>query len=294
MIARVVEISSPARLSYKHKQLCIEREGEKPSTVPVEDLGVLILDNEQIVLTHAILTACAEANVAVIVCDNKHIPASLLAPFEGNTLHAKTLRQQIAVPEPKRKRIWQTIVQAKISEQSELLKELRGKDEGIGKLIPFVRSGDPDNIEARAAVNYWRGLFGDDFFRVRGGEGINAMLNYGYAVVRAAVARAIVGAGLHPALGIHHKNQYNAFALADDAMEPLRPLVDEIVFRYVQENGEPERLEPAIKRALLQVLASNVHYDNRKYPIITALGLYAANFRKCLLGRTRKLVCPKR
>jgi CRISPR-associated protein Cas1 len=294
MISRIVEVGSPARLSYKNKQLRVEREGEEPAHIPIEDLGVLVLDNEQITLTAALLSACAEANVAVVTCGAKHIPASLLAPFEGNTLHAKTLREQIEMPESKKKRTWQQIVQAKIREQSRLLIELHGKDGDIGKLQPFVRSGDPDNLEARAARKYWPLLFGDGFIREREGDGVNSMLNYGYAVVRASVARAIVAAGLHPALGIHHRNQYNAFALADDVMEPLRPLVDAIVFAYLRENGEPDELTPQVKRTLLGALTQVVGYGNKRYPLMTALGLYAANVRKCLLGRAQKLECPNR
>ncbi|MCC6729474.1 MAG: type II CRISPR-associated endonuclease Cas1 [Chthonomonadales bacterium] len=294
MSGRIVEVSSPAALSYHDRQLVVARAGEPEARVPLDDLGVLVLDYAQATATVPLLAACAAGNVAVVVCDGRHMPAGLLAPFAANTLHARTLREQIAVGEPRRKRLWQAVVVAKIGEQSRLLRDLLGDDGRVGGLAPFVRSGDPDNVEARAARIYFERLFGEMFVRDRAAAGLNAMLNYGYAVVRAAVARAVVGAGLHPALGIHHHNQYDAFSLADDLMEPLRPLVDARAHAYGREHEPPEELTPQAKRAMLGALGEEVSFDGKRYPMMAALELYAARVRACLLGEGRKLACPGR
>lgn len=293
-ISRIVEISSPSFLSFKDRALHVERDGEEVGRVPLEDLGILVIDGYGIAMMHQLLAACAEENVAVVICDSKHVPCGVLAPLESNSLHAKTLREQIAVQSSTKKRLWQTIVMAKIREQSRLLQDLTRGDDGIGAMAELVRSGDPNNMEGQAARRYYLRLFGEGFVRNREGGGINAMLNYGYAVLRGAVARAVVSTGLHPALGIHHKNQYNAFALADDLLEPLRPIVDEHVWRHVKEQGEAGELLPAVKRSLLTVLTREVFWCGKRYPILTAIGHYAANFRDSLLGGKKALRCPTR
>jgi len=295
MIYRIVAIENPAVLSFKNSQLRIERDGEPAAQVPLEDMGVLLLGHAQISATVPLLSACAERNVAVIVSGPKHLPAGVFLPFEGNSLHTRVLREQIAASEPRRKRLWQGIVRSKITEQSSLLREVIGRDRGLSRLAPLVRSGDPENVEGRAARIYFRLLFGAAFVRDRDLVGLNSMLNYGYAVLRAAVARAIVCAGMHPALGVHHSNQYNPFALADDLMEPLRPLVDEHVFGMVQEGvGDEDELMPVVKRRLVAVLVRDVTWDGKRYPLSTALGYYAAAARDWLTGREGSIPCPGR
>ncbi|MEW5882924.1 MAG: type II CRISPR-associated endonuclease Cas1 [Armatimonadota bacterium] len=291
-ISRVVEVANPASLSMKDLALRVERDGVEVARVPLEDLGILLLDGHGIVLTNTLLAGLALNNVALAVSGPNHIPAGLMLPIEGNSVHARILRDQIALKPMKKGELWRAVVIGKLKNQAAVLKKITGSDRKIRALMPFVRRGDPDNIEARAAQRYFLTLFDDDFVRVRHGPGLNSMLDYGYAVVRAAVARSVVMAGMHPALGIHHRNQYNAFALADDLMEPLRPVVDEIVYLYVQENGEPEELTPPVKRHLLRCLTTRVMWSNRKYPILTAIGHYVTAFRECMQGKRSELKCP--
>ncbi len=200
--------------------MAIERDGQRVGQVPIEDLGILILNHSGAVVTQGLLDACSENNAVVVCCDGKRLPSSILLPLSGHSVHAETLRAQVAMTLPRRKRLWQQIVRSKITAQARLLGE-PGKR--IADLAPLVRSGDPDNIEARAARAYWPLLFGPSFRRNRTGAGVNSLLNYGYAVLRAVVARAICAAGLHPSVELHHHNRYDSLCLASDLMEPLRP-----------------------------------------------------------------------
>lgn len=273
--------------------MVIERDGQEIGNIPIEDLGVLILDHPAIVHTQGLLAACFEQNVAVLLCDGKHLPSAILLPLEGHTLHSKILRQQIAASEPTAKRIWQRIVQAKIREQAKVLQSAIGNSSPLNLYANKVKSGDPDNIEAQAARIYWKKLFGADFRRDQDAEGINAMLNYGYAVIRGAVARAIVGTGLHPAIGVHHRNQYNSFALADDLMEPLRPLVDIKVHEITKVLAEAPELTPQNKRAMLEILSWDCTLNERKMPLMVSLHLYAASVRKILTGEANEVDIPE-
>lgn len=289
-----MEIGTPARLSLKDTQLVIERDQLAKVTVPLEDLGVLVVDSLLTTISLPLLVACGERAVAVVICDAKHIPVSLLTPLEGNSLHARTLRDQVEASLPVKKRLWQAIIRAKIREQGNLLKEFTGEDGGLIALVDKVGSGDPQNVEARAARAYFTRLFGKGFIRDRYGIPPNNLLNYGYAVVRAAVARAVIGAGMHPALGIHHTSQYNAFALADDLFEPLRPVVDNIVVKIFHNGTIIDELIPDLKHSLLESLTEEVQYDNKRYPLMTALEYYASNLRQCLTGEQKRLQCPGR
>ena len=293
MISRVVEISSPAFLTIKHQQLVIEKQGEVLGKVPIEDLGVLILDNHSLVYTQQIMTALIENNTAVVICDMKHMPSAMLVPFDAYSVHTKTLNQQIEMPEATKKRIWQKIIQAKIEAQSELIKHVNPRLRRLDSLSKKVKSGDPENIEGVAAKLYFDLLWGEDFKRQRFEPGINALLNYGYAVLRACVARSIVGAGLHPALGIHHSNQYNSFCLVDDFIEPLRPLVDFKVYEIWKTQGDDLELSPAVKREILTFTQEWLEYEGKRYPFMTALPFYAASARKCITRESLKLSVPK-
>jgi CRISPR-associated protein Cas1 len=258
MIKRIVDISEKAFLRLENNQLVIEKEGKTVGSVPVEDLGALILQNSAIVITQAILVSCQKHNVVVIFCDEKHLPYSLLLPItDAHTLHSKVLKNQVAATKPMKKRLWQQIVKQKILNQLETLDKAGTPLAAMARLSKAVKSGDPANVEGQAAKLYWRALFGNTFRRNSEAEGINAILNYGYAVIRALVARAVVSSGLHPSLGLHHSNQYNGLALADDLMEPFRPWVDWEVYLMTKSDIRIS-VNKATKQILLGLMSKKV------------------------------------
>lgn len=293
MIKRIVEISSPARLSLKNRQMVVERDGSEAVTVPVEDIGVLILDHPAISHTQGLLAACFGNNVAVVVCCGKHLPGALLMPLEGNSLHSRTVSEQARMSEPTRKRLWQRIVQAKIQGQAKTLSIVNGESGPLKSFAERVRSGDPDNIEAQAARIYWQRLFGDAFRRDAEAPGINSLLNYGYMVMRAAVARAVVGAGLHPSLGVHHHNQYNSFCLADDLVEPLRPAVDLKVHAMSRTPPLSMEFTPDLKREILGVLGISCVMGGQSLPLMEVLHRYAAEVRDVICGDKKEMEIPE-
>lgn len=300
MIKRTVEISTDGcYVHQKHSQLVIEKNGEKFGSVPIEDLAVLIIDSNQITLSSGLITSLAESNIAVVFTDAKHLPVSLSLPLTSNTIQSKILAQQIAVSLPQKKRLWSNIVSAKISNQSKSLFKCGKDGTSLREISKNIPSGDPKNLEAFAARIYWRKLFGDDFRRNRENPDANVLLNYGYAIVRASVARAIVGTGLHPSFGVHHKNQYNPFPLADDLVEPLRPFIDVKVFSIVQKTLATDSDEELIfdlnrelKAKLLETLAEDCIFDGRKQPLLVATQLYAASIKQFLLGESKNVSIP--
>ena len=300
MIKRTVEISTPGCYVHtKHEQLVIEKDGFKLGSVPIEDLGVLIFDNPQILITSALMGFLAEQNVSVIFTDAKHLPSSVTIPYSANTIQTKVLNTQIDISLPTKKRLWSAVVSAKILNQSKVLELCGGDGTALREISKNVASGDPKNLEAYAARIYWRRLFGDEFRRDRDAADENALLNYGYAVVRAATARAIVGTGLHPGLGINHKNQYNPLPLADDLVEPLRPMVDLRVHSIIREmipdaDGSERQiiLDRDTKREILGLLADECLYDGRKLPLMVALGNYVASVKQVMTGEAEKPVIP--
>ncbi len=262
--------------------------------IPLEDMSVLVLDGPDLSLSHQALSACAAAGIAIVTSDGRHLPNGLLLPLSDHSLHSSILKQQIASKVPNQKRAWQEIVKAKIRSQADNLRYFQRDDSSLRKMIPFVRSGDPDNVEARAAARYFESMFGFEFIRDRDASGINACLNYGYSLARSAVARAIVGAGLHPALGIHHHNQYNAFCLADDAMEPLRAIVDRRVRHLSLIDAIPDELDPKTKRELISLLGSFVDFDGLRYPLLVGLERYAVSLRRAICdGEPLKVPLPE-
>ncbi len=297
MAERIVEVAHPALLKRESCHLVVFQEDGEAGRVPFEELGMLLLDGPGITLTHEVVRSLMVEGGAFVVSDERHLPCGLMLPIDGHSLHAKTLREQVASSEPKRKQVWRQIVQAKLASQADVL-DWRGGPEArraartIREMIPDVRSGDTSNREAVAAMLYFPALFGDGFVRERDELGVNAMLNYGYAVVRAAVARSLVGAGLHCALGVHHDNQYNGFNLADDAVEPLRPLVDQHVMTLVLRGEAEDQLTPALKRSLLRILTTTVVFDGRPHPILSAMPLYAASIRRAICEEARKVQVP--
>ena len=286
MIKRIVEIANPAYIKARHKQLIIEQNGAVAAQLPAEDLGALILAHPAIALSQAVLALCQENKAVVVFCDARHLPSSVLLPLHGgHSLQQKVLQQQIAASEPVKKRLWQQIVRHKIKQQARTLELSGAPNESLLLLANRVSSGDKHNVEAQAAQKYWRLLFGADFRRDPGGGGINSCLNYGYALLRALVARSICASGLHPALGIHHHNQYNPLCLADDLMEPLRPWVDYRVWQLWQEleqDEEPLELEPPVKQKLLSLLAISVSLAGKSLPLMVACGYFIAQCKAAL------------
>ena len=292
MIKRIVDVSEKAFLRLKDRQLVIEKEGEIAGSIPIEDLGVLILQNPAIVVTQATLISCQKHNVAVIFCDERHLPYSLLLPMtDAHTLHSKVLKSQVAATKPLKKRLWQQIVKQKILNQSETLDKAGSPLMAMTRLRKTVKSGDPENIEAQAAKLYWRTLFGDAFRRDTQASGINTTLNYGYAVIRALVARAVVSSGMHPSLGLHHSNQYNGLALADDLMEPFRPWVDWEVYLMSQGNINIG-VNKATKQVLLGLISKKVQLDGKTMPLMIACHQFANSLKATYERRADKLSIP--
>lgn len=251
---RIIEIAeTSAFLSLENHLLKIRLPSGPPVTVPVKEVQCLILANPAVTVTGCLLAALAAEGCMVLISGPDRLPAAMQLPLEGNYIQTQRFQAQIDAPKPLSKRLWQIIVKEKILNQAELLRELRGEDFGLAMLAKQVRSGDPDNLEGRAAAVYWKNLFGDPFRRDRAQEDNNLLLNYGYAVLRAMTARACCAAGLHPTIGLHHRNQYDPFCLADDLMEPFRPVVDRIVYGLNRANA-PAELGREQRRALIQGL----------------------------------------
>lgn len=292
MLKRSLVFMHPATLSLRNGQMVIIRK-ELPDdnlTVPIEDIGLVMINHAMVSLTIPLLNALTEQNVAVIFCNEKGMPASMLYNLQGNTTQGETLRNQLEVGEVLKKTLWKQIIEAKIKNQAALLNKM-GKEGSILKLLyTNVKSGDSDNREGIAARLYWTALFGRDFIRDRNIPGINSLLNYGYSVLRAAVTRALVSSGLFPALGIFHHHRSNAFPLSDDLMEPFRPFVDEIVFELTAQ-GEAE-LNTATKSRLIRVLYVDTYFSKVTRPLSVGLSMTMASLAKCYAKEHKKLVVP--
>ncbi|CAA9888995.1 CRISPR-associated endonuclease Cas1 [Candidatus Methylobacter favarea] len=293
MIKRTLDISEPAYLHLKHQQLLIDKKGETMAQIAIEDLGVVILQNPAIVITQAVIIACQKNNVVLIFCDERHLPYSVLLPInEGNNLHNKALKQQMGLKLPTKKRLWQQVVKRKITEQANTLKMLDKTYKPLERLAEVVKAGDPENLEAQAAQKYWKLLFGNEFRRDVELDGINSLLNYGYSIMRAMVARAIVGSGLHPTIGLHHRNQYNGLCLADDLMEPFRPWVDFKVYQMAQSDPQLQ-VNKASKIPLLNLLSETVLWDKQNMPLMVACHYMLANLKRAYEDNTIMLDYPK-
>ena len=308
MIKRTLYFGNPAYISVKLSQLEIrlpevEKSKSLPDSfksgavksIPIEDIGVVILDNKQITITHGALGALLENNVSVITCDDYCMPVGLMLPLAGNTTQSERFRHQIEASLPLKKQLWQQTIQAKILNQSTVLLRQRGMECGnMSAWVKQVRSGDSDNLEARAAAFYWQNLFGNikSFNRDREGVPPNNLLNYGYAILRAVVARSLVGSGLIPTLGIHHHNRYNAYCLADDIMEPYRPYVDKLVAEIVDSGGNISELTTDIKSKLLSIPVLDVVINGRRSPLMVGVGQTTASLYKCYSGEIRKIAYP--
>lgn len=292
MIKRVLCFENPAKLSLKLAQMVVERDGDT-RTVPIEDVGVVILDHKQITITHALIDALLANNVAIVTSNDKHLPVGLMLPLDGNTLQSERFRAQIDASEPLKKQMWQQTVTAKILGQSHVL-ELQHVEHGnMFAWAKSVRSGDTDNLEARAAAYYWRNMFEKDTF-IRDPQGLppNNLLNYGYSIVRAMMARALVGAGLLPTFGIHHHSRYDAYCLADDIMEPYRPFVDIKVLDMWQSGGVTSDISSDQKRELLGITTMDVMINGHRSPMMLAIQATAQSVQKCFSGEARKIIYP--
>ena len=294
MIKRVLAFENPATLSMNLQQLVVKKD-DKVTTIPIEDIGVVVLDNKQIVVTHALLSTLAKNNVAVVVCDDTHLPIGLQLPLDGNHIQTERFQEQISASEPLRKQMWQQTVQWKIRNQASVLALQGQENRNMKKWVLDVKSGDSDNLEARAAAYYWKTIFPSlpNFVRDTNEQGINSLLNYGYAIVRAMMARALVAAGLLPTLGIHHHNRYNAYCLADDIMEPYRPYVDKEVISIMQVDEQISELTNIHKQRLLLLPFVDVNIDGHRSPMMVAIQTTANSVQRCYSGDSRKIIYPE-
>ena len=279
-------------LSLKNLQLVVAYKDspDEKRTIPIEDVGVVLLENQQTSITLPLLNALAESKVQVIICNSKGMPSAMIQSMNSNNLQGETLRNQIACGEVLKKQLWKQVVEAKIKNQASLLNSV-GEDGNV--LKPFysnVRSGDVDNREGIAARIYFQHLFGDSFIRDRDEQGINALLNYGYSILRAATCRAIVSSGLLPAIGIYHHNRSNAYPLADDLMEPFRPFVDGVVYDLAMHSKT--ELIKEVKAELISVLYADTIYENVKRPLSVGLSMTTASMAKCLSKELNSLSLP--
>ena len=302
MIKHTVEISqTAAHLSIRHRQLVLRNADEVMTTIPCEDIGIVMVDHPRATYSHAALTELAANDAVVVICGRNHLPVAMLMPLVDHSQVVWRLRDQINASQPTKKRLWKQIVAAKIFAQAHNLSEDSIAQKRLIKMSESVRSGDPENLEAQAAKIYWAnwlkhpastlGELQKSFRRDRDAEGLNAFLNYGYAVVRAGIARAIVSAGLMPSLGIHHHSRGNAFCLADDLIEPIRPMVD-VIARHLFESGARELDQPN-KAVLLRILDQRTKFRSQHGPLMVNLNRYAASLAKCFCGEQKHLDIPE-
>lgn len=307
MIKRTLFFSNPAYLSMEHAQLVVRQKSnnhdsidtpkkEVIRTIPIEDIGMLVLENRQITITSGLISALVDNNTAVVTCDSRCMPTGLLLPLSGNSIQNERFRAQLDASQPLRKQLWQQTISMKIANQGKVLKMNTEVECGCMEAwSKDVRSGDSMNLEARAAAYYWKNIFSTipEFTRDREGDYPNNMLNYGYAILRAIVARSLVGSGILPTLGIHHQNRYNAYCLADDIMEPYRPFVDQLVLKLMKEYPGVEELTKEIKAKLLTIPTLDVVINRKRSPLMVAATLTTASLAKCFTGEIRKIDYPE-
>lgn len=295
MIKRTLYFGNPAYLKTINEQMVIEmQDSGETKLVPIEDIRLLILDHQQITITQAVIAKLLSNNAAVITCDNTHHPTGLMLNLDGNTLQSQKFQAQVEASVPLKKQLWQQTVMAKIENQAALLKTQSTEYRLLNTYAKDVKSGDSDNCEGKAAAYYWKRIFPDflEFRRERYGPPPNNLLNYGYAILRSVVARSLVASGLLPTLGIFHRNQYNAYCLADDIMEPYRPFVDKTVCNIISMNGKFLEMTTAMKKELLGIPAMDVNIDEQKSPLMVAVQRTTASLAKCFEGKTRKILYP--
>ena len=293
MVKRTLFFSHAVCLSARHKQLVIfSKETQEETLVPIEDIGFVIVENALVSLTIPLINELTDNNCALIFCNEKHLPFSMTMPLDCNEIQSQLFSAQINAKLPVKKNCWKQIVEYKIKNQGLVLKKY---DLDFTRLVDFskcVKSGDPTNMESQAAKFYWDNLFGKNWCRDRFGDFPNNYLNYGYAILRAATARALVGSGLLPTLGIHHHNKYNAYCLADDLMEPYRPFIDDEVVEYISTNPDDKEVGLEFKKRILQVLVRDVKMGNLTRPMMVALSMTSSSLANALSNESEKLKLP--
>lgn len=293
MPKQTLVFENPAQLSLKHSQLCIEYK-DKPGEEyfrAIEDIAIILVDNHSVFITVPLLGILAENNVAVVFCDQTHMPSSMLMNLDSNCMQEKFFRLQLEANEPTKKQMWKNIIEIKIRNQAQLLETLGKNTNKLIKYMNTVHSGDSTNCEGLAAQAYWKELMGKNFIRDRFGEYPNSLLNYGYTILRAATARALMGSGLLPSLGIFHRNYYDAYPLADDIMEPYRPFVDKLVIQLMQQ--KQRKLTKEVKHAFLELFYQDVPFGEQMVQLGTCLTLTTSSVTKFLSGDTKTLAYPR-
>lgn len=301
MIKRTLYFGNPTYLSVGNDQLKIKKlDGEDRkeilASIPIEDIGVVVIDHPQVTCTQSVFAKLLDNNAAVITCNPTHHPTGLLLPLSGNSVQSERFKQQIEASIPLKKQLWQQTIERKIKNQAAVLQSIKGLE--VQNMIHWansVKSGDSQNHEARAAAFYWQNLLPElnDFTRERFGNYPNNFFNYGYAILRAIVARALVSSGLLPTLGIFHKNRYNAYCLADDIMEPYRPYVDKVVMEIIKEFPERQEIDKDIKTKLLQIPVIDIFISGQKSPLMIGVSQTTSSLNKCFEGITRKIIYPE-
>lgn len=296
MIKRTLYFGNPAYLSVRHRQLCVTlKDSDTPVTVPIEDIGVVVADHHQVTLTHAAITSLQENKAVIIWCGSNHMPLSMSLPLQAHDTYTEVVRHQTAASEPLKKQLWKQTIMAKIRNQASVLTIMGKKQPRLEKMIPRIQSGDPDNYEAQAAAIYWSSLLQDyEVTRGRFEGGPNALFNYGYAILRAVIARNLVGSGCLPVLGIHHRNKYNPYVLADDIMEPYRPVVDQYIWSYLQTRAsDSEELTREDKSHLLHIPVIDITIQGKSSPLMVGAQRTTASVAGCYMGKVRKILYPE-
>ncbi|MDD5363021.1 MAG: type II CRISPR-associated endonuclease Cas1 [Ignavibacteria bacterium] len=300
MIKKTLYFGNPCYLFSQDEQMKIKRQNaekgiEETNSQPIEDIGVVVIDHYGVTISQALLYKLNENNAAIIICNDKHMPTSMLMNLDGNYVQSERFKAQIIAKKPLLKNLWQQTVSYKIYNQAMLLNKNNIESRNMIAWVNDVKSGDSKNLEARASAYYWKNLFPKEinFYRDRFGEPPNNLLNYGYAILRAVIARGLVASGLLPTLGIHHKNKYNAYCLADDIMEPYRPFVDEIVLSIVKKYSDYSELNVELKKILLQIPAVDIYFGKEQSPLMVGLQRTTASLAKCFMGETKTIVYPE-
>lgn len=298
MIKKTLYFGNPAYLSLERRQLVIKLPGVEDERVnkipvPIEDIALIILDHSRITISHKLIQKLQESNVAIVSCNDSHMPSSQMLPYSGHALMTERLKKQIEVSISLKRQLWKQTVECKIKNQAGVLEKYGKNYKRLKMLALRVESGDPHNVEGRAASYYWKELFGPEFKREREGESPNMYLNYAYAIIRASVARGLVSSGMHPTLGLFHRNKYNVHCLADDIMEPYRPFVDDIVYDlYLQGRLESNELEKEIKVELLKVSNLDVIISKKQSPLQIAISRTTNSLYECYEYTRRRIVYP--
>ena len=294
MIKRTLFFSNAVCLTLRNKQLLIQnKETHEESSVPVEDIGFVIIENNQVYVSVPVINALAENNAAVVFCNEKHLPFSMNLPLDCNTIQNQLFTAQIEASLPMKKKCWKEIIEMKIKNQAKVLEKYNINSMRLKEFASAVKSGDSTNREAMAAKLYWDLLIDVDWIRKREGEYPNNLLNYGYAILRAAAARSLIGSGLLPTFGIHHHNKYDAYALADDIMEAYRPYIDDEVFVYMKEHKDSENLTIDFKKQILKVLVRDVEIGKVTRPLMIALTITSSSLAKVFTREGESLVLPE-